>query len=203
MNLKYFKPLMRVLQLNLLIIGVALLLLNSPARADGGGPEFTPTLIPSDTPTPTQPPPAGGQAITPGPEIIQGENPIVIDVNAPNVVQVEATPAPEAAPRTSSSFTVCVSHDDPPAADRARLHLLAPPPRLRIRSKGYIPTPPQWMQITCSSPGPWTPIVRVISMSAVRDGPLTNTAAAAPRTAGKFNICASVAHIPDSRTTAI
>lgn len=45
-------------------------------------------------------------------------------------------------------------------------------------------------QKTCTSPGPCIPTVRVISMSAVREGPLINAAAVAWRMAGCFSASA-------------
>ena len=88
---------------SLSLLAIFILVISSlvvlPARADGGGPEFTPTLTPTVTPTIT-PAPIPGQDIT-------GQEVTIQDPDAEREPPEEGpTPAPEAATRTSSSTMI-------------------------------------------------------------------------------------------------
>src|SRR6266540_6702626 len=60
-----------------------------------------------------------------------------------------------------------------------------------------------WTRMTHTSPGPCMPIVRDISISAVRDGPVTTTAALDWRTVDNVIASASEGRIVEAHNTAI
>ena len=71
------------------------------------------------------------------------------------------------------------------------------------RARLYHSTHQSSTRKTCNSPGPCIPIVRDISMSAVREGPVITTAALAWLTTGKVIASANEGRISDAHSTAI